>query len=549
MENLNLPIIVFLSSFTAMTLTACGGESSSTGSTSTTPQSNPNISTIQKTATIIDEKSNIAVYGPVNKNYFSNTTFKSGTGVLLLDDNQVNVVGFGVDLKNQNTTLDALSKKYLDEFTKLLKDNQAQVNVLVNKVSSNTQGEVANITLDVDFPNDTSVQNVRSILLNYLNFASNVSTPTVVNTQNKKIRINLSFWVANNTGFVWATTYTSLQTDSVNKVYGDINVGTALTNNINAEIHKNTESFTQNVKGSNAVDILWTIDSSGSMGEEQKNLANGASQFFKSLNQAGINYRLGVNTHDANECKSLRTLTDGKTTFISPTTLNAEDEWKKLSQPGTRGSGDEYGFYCNKNVDLTTFDRPDAKNISVFLSDEPENEIFYQDAPTYAQKAVDYNTYEKYFLSTGTTYFAISGTANYLRNDFNATKYPTPADTNWKCSGDGGNAEGGAEFKQIAKLTGGSWASICSDATSWNVMFDEIIKAASGLASSFNLAHVPIPSTVEVKKSGVSVIRDTSHQNGFDIIVNSKGASIVFYGKEIPQAQEKIDVTYSYLKQ
>ena len=36
------------------------------------------------------------------------------------------------------------------------------------------------------------------------------------------------------------------------------------------------------------------------MSEEQTNLANGASQFFTSLNKAGIDYRLGVNVIRAN---------------------------------------------------------------------------------------------------------------------------------------------------------------------------------------------------------------------------------------------------------
>ncbi|QER41102.1 hypothetical protein F2A31_03930 [Acinetobacter suaedae] len=78
-------------------------------------------------------------------------------------------------------------------------------------------------------------------------------------------------------------------------------------------------------------------------------------------------------------------------------------------------------------------------------------------------------------------------------------------------------------------------------------MFDEIIKSATGLASQFTLSQVPIPSTVTVKVNSNTVLRDTTHQNGFDIIYSHTGANLVFYGAAVPKANDKITVTYKFL--
>ncbi|RZF52231.1 hypothetical protein EXE30_10085 [Acinetobacter halotolerans] len=78
-------------------------------------------------------------------------------------------------------------------------------------------------------------------------------------------------------------------------------------------------------------------------------------------------------------------------------------------------------------------------------------------------------------------------------------------------------------------------------------MFDEIINAATGLASQFTLTQIPIPSSVTVKVNEKSIVRDTTHQNGFDIIYSNTGASLVFYGTAVPKANDKIKVSYKFL--
>ena len=159
----------------------------------------------------------------------------------------------------------------------------------------------------------------------------------------------------------------------------------------------------------------------------------------------------------------------------------------------------------------------------------------------------DFNDYKNYFLSTNTTYFSIVGTSDHIRPTFAdpTISWSTPG---FECNGQGGSAEGGGHFKEIARLTGGASASICADATSWNVVFDDIIRVATGLASQFSLKQVPVPSTVKVTVNGQNVARDTTHRQGFDLVYSNSGVSLVFYGTALPKAGETVSVSYDYFK-
>lgn len=513
-----------------------------------TEKPKPDQPTIQTKATVLSEKANIAVFGQVEKKYFSETSLTNARGVLLLDDSELNAVGFALDIKEKTTDLSQFAHTQLDLFTQLLKSHGATVNVLVNKTSQNAQGSVVNVTLDVDFKSTENLNRVRELLLHSLNQDQAVALPNTVTAKDSKQRLNLAFWVSNNTGFIWANSYASNQTEAIDKQYGDLNIASALSSNAKLKVKTMSNRFSQNVQASNAVDILWSIDSSGSMSEEQKNLADGAAQFFNALNTAGVDYRLAVNTHDARYCTSLRTLNDKKSVFIDRNTANAQAEWASLAQPGTWGSATETGFYCVNKVDLTEFDRPNVKNLVVFVSDEPENETFNGNYPIRNNYTIrDFSEYKNDFLSTQATYFSIVGTSSQIRNTFN-DRVPSYGQPDWSCRGEGGGAEGGAHFKEISRITGGSSASICANASSWNVMFDEIIKAASGLASQFKLTHSPIPSSVEVKVDAKAVKRDTSHQNGFDLVYSANDVSIVFYGTAVPKAKQNVEVVYEYLE-
>lgn len=519
----------------------------------------------------------IKVYGNVDKTKFKELTLSNGKKLLAVDDGTVNsnYAGMGLNLLNveptsgkktvnvQNysssvessqdksikpsETLQTKADEYLKKVKEILEKEGATVNLLVNQVAVNAQSPVVQITLDVKFNNQQkSASELRNLIATILN---NSKLPQGMMASSleygDKLRVNLSFWQDKEKIFLWLGSYLEKDSEVIKKKYFDLNSATALTSNRVYTTHNKQEQFTQSQANAGGVDILWSVDASGSMSEEQTNLANGAEQFFNTLNKAGIDYRLAVNTHGYS-CTSLRQTSTGKN-FIDKNTVNALTEWRNLARPGVNDSSTETGFYCVREANLSGFDRPQAKNLVVFVSDEPENETFNRSQPAEARgknyTVRDFENYQQFFTKTGATYFAITGTSSFIRPNFNA---PIGTDKDFSCYGQGGSASGGAHFKEIARLTGGSSASICADSADWSVMFEQILKTATGLASNFKLQYIPLPSTVVVKVNGKEVKRDISHQDGFDLVYSKEGVSLVFYGNSLPKQNDAIQVKYAH---
>ena len=162
----------------------------------------------------------------------------------------------------------------------------------------------------------------------------------------------------------------------------------------------------------------------------------------------------------------------------------------------------------------------------------------------------DFNQYKQAFKESGATYFSIAGTSSLIRPTFDSLINQND-DEGFNCNGEGGwndGASGGAHFAEIAKLTGGSSASICADSEDWSTMFDRIIETATGLASKFVLDQNPIASTVTVSINGNVIPRDISHENGFDLIYGQQQTSLTFYGESLPEKGDSIVVDYEYIK-
>ncbi len=519
--------------------------------------------------------SGIAVYGDIAKDKFSETALADKTAVVLLDDGTIaaSYAALGLKLplllpkastaiyatevnsKVASSLLRSQADAYLALIEQILKNEGADVNILVNQSSLNAQSSVVQATLSVDFTNTTqSANSVRNLVLKAINDGVLPANITSSGTDfGNKIRLDLAFWEDQGDIFLWTGANLAKDSKAVAAKYNDLSTASALTSSRVLTTVASKEAFKQTEASAGGVDILWSVDASGSMSEEQQNLASGAAQFFTTLNTAGLDYRLAVNTqgYDSNSysCTSLRKTTAGES-FIDSNTPDALEKWRALALPGANDSGTETGFYCTREVDLTSFDRPNAKNLVVFVSDEPENETAYSYTPNAAKSGYqirDFNNYQQYFVNSGATYFAITGTGSVVKPTFTSS-VNVNANGDYNCSGEGGSAQGGAHFSEIAKLTGGSSASICADSADWSVMFDKILETATGLASNFKLQYAPIPSSVKVTIAGKAVTRDISHQNGFDIIYGKNDVSLVFYGNSLPKQGDDIKVEYDYIK-
>jgi hypothetical protein len=543
-------------SFSVLSMTACFENSSK----SNTPSVD---------AAVASEKAKMALYGDID----AEKTKEVGDSrpSLLLDDEELDYAGFGMVVSESEIAETAVARAESDAsnnqsdvvddnvslITNVLVEDGASVNQLVNRSIEGIEAAVAIVVLDVEYiSGGRSSADIRNVLLTELGSDADISVLPLGSNSGREFRVSLAFWESGQNLYTWIGVYATDFADQVKAVYGDVNNGTAVTSvdAVNAFISA-SQTFNLFVDFNNEADILWVIDNSGSMGQEQDNLGNGIDQFLVSLDNAGVNYQLAVTTTDGRYCDELSALpNDASSNFISPTTPDRESQWgddyNGIARPGTSGSATETGFYCADKVDLTGFDRETAPNIVVFVSDEPENESVGESLPSgvygseYSPR--DFNTYKQIFIDSGATYFAITGPSTEVRPTFND---PFPGyETDPNCSGEGGRASGGAHYRAITVATGGSFSSICASSTSWEVMFEQIIQTATGLASSFKLDYPPKPSTLIVKINGTAVNRDTSHNNGFDVVYGSEEASIVFYGEQArPEASDEIAISYDHI--
>lgn len=572
---------LLLSSILAISLLGCGEDN--TSSANNNDNVKPSDPVPATKATIVSK--DIAVFGDIAKDKFSEVKLQDGTNVLVLDDSEIDASYAAMGLKlpklesqktlnivsdnkaaeynfatvasnngQKNSLLRSQVNNHIEVIQKALKDQGANVNILVDQTTINSQSAVVLVTFSVDLgSNVQSANEIRNFVLSTMN---NGVLPKGIKEDNSevgnKIYLDLTFWQDQEKIFVWTGARLAEDSEAVSQKYNDLKTAAALTSSRLVATKNNNEDFKQVSGNAGGVDILWSIDASGSMSEEQNNLASGAEQFFNTLQTAGVDYRLAVNTqgYDARSynCSTLRETTDGEK-FINSATVNGLEKWRFLASPGTNDSGTETGFYCAREVDLTGFDRPEAKNLVVFVSDEAENETFSRVRPAaaeYGYERRDFSDYKQHFTSTGATYFAITGTGSMVRPTFD-DYVNTYDDANFYCNGEGGRAEGGAHFKAIAQATGGSSASICSSAADWSEMFDQILETATGLASNFKLKYAPIPSLTTITVDGKKVLRDPSHQDGFDINYGQKEASIIFYGASLPKQGSVIKVKYDYI--
>lgn len=145
-------------------------------------------------------------------------------------------------------------------------------------------------------------------------------------------------------------------------------IGCSQESNIN--ILAQTDLFYQ--EGASAVDILWVVDDSISMQNEQEQVAAGFQEFVTSLQSEQVDFHLGVVSTDMDLDNPRRGQLLGE-----PAVLTASHDYVSLFQErvlvGTDGSDKERGLQAAISVlvnDPYGFVREDAGLAIIFVSDE-----------------------------------------------------------------------------------------------------------------------------------------------------------------------------------
>jgi hypothetical protein len=239
-----------------------------------------------------------------------------------------------------------------------------------------------------------------------------------------------------------------------------------------------TEVSEVHYQGGGAVDLLFVVDSSGSMGEEQEALADGFADFIESFLVLEYDFHLAVTDMDY-EARAGAFV--GSPNVLTPDTPDLVNAFADNAQVGTFGSGTEKGLETARQAiseaKLETvnedFWREGAVLSIIFVSDED-----------------DFSTAE---VSDYFDFFLERKNGDRRRLKINAIAGPVPdgCDT----------AEPGHRYKEIVDMSGGAYHDICEQ----ELGMAELGEVLSGYKPRFELQHAPIDGEVVVYVNGEEV--------------------------------------------
>ena len=233
-----------------------------------------------------------------------------------------------------------------------------------------------------------------------------------------------------------------------------------------------------------AVDVLFVIDNSCSMEEEQRALRQSFPQFMTYFLGSGLDYHVGVVSTDMDRSNQdagvLIGDSSGGTAYIDPSYSeeDAVDSFSDRASLGTLGSGTEKGkdaawaaLVTNVDAENAGFYRDEADLSVIVISDERDQST-----------DVSVNEFTNWMMGLkpdGSVYFSsIVG--------------PSPNG----CTSGNGSAEAGVGYIEVTDRVGGIEWSICE--SDWSDLLTELGLLAAGLKHEFFLSLVPVESTIEV---------------------------------------------------
>jgi hypothetical protein len=254
------------------------------------------------------------------------------------------------------------------------------------------------------------------------------------------------------------------------------------------------------------IDILFVIDNSCSMGDEQASMATNFASFIKWAKNLSVDFQIGVTTTDDGTSPIGPQAVPGELVgpagqkFLTSATPNIEASFNQRVRVGTGGGGKEAGLNGAKaalsHPLITTgvnkgFLRQDASLSIIVLSDEPD------------QSTQPAQFYINFFKN-------IKGYRNPDLLRFNAVIGIDEKTLQPKCGSGGSNsgATSNGRYLSVVQATRGLVASICSN--NWSSTLSRIGAVTFGLKKQFLLSRIADPKSIVVKVNGKVVAKGTT---------------------------------------
>lgn len=274
------------------------------------------------------------------------------------------------------------------------------------------------------------------------------------------------------------------------------------------------EIFHQADQETKKLDIVWIIDNSGSMSDEQSALGANFAAFIDDFIAKNVNFKMAITTTDTSSySRKGRMVTDSD---VKLTSVKAQEnaaqfktDFKNLVKVGINGSGSEKGLEASEGFMekyASTFLREDAYLAVVIISDEED-----QSPKTVSQ----YTDYLKGIKSS----------------DGLAKVYSVVDVNNTNCC-QSGIATGSARYKDASQKTAGLIADIRDD---FHNVLSDMGESIINLLDSFALAQAPVAGSLKVYVNGVITT---------DFDYDATTHSIKFHQNSLPPIGAEIKVTY-----
>ncbi len=289
-----------------------------------------------------------------------------------------------------------------------------------------------------------------------------------------------------------------------------------------------------------ASDMLFVIDDSGSMQDEQDELIANFQNFSDNFVGTNLDFHIGVVRADlapghdnSAEWGILEPLPDG-TSWIDPDTDNMAPVFQEVANVGAAGQGmcemglqasmSALSYQTHPNMPNEGFYREDGLLSLVIISDEADH------GPDPggpmgipACGGVSPNEYISWWGN-------LKGPNDADKLIFTAIVGPEGG-----CGTEEDGAAEGVGYLQVVDEVGGNFLSVCE--ADWAEFLTELGLESAGLKTSFQLRRIPIESTLLVTVDGVEP--DPSHWS-YDPVKNS----ISFPIEHIPAELAIVEITY-----
>jgi hypothetical protein len=299
-----------------------------------------------------------------------------------------------------------------------------------------------------------------------------------------------------------------------------------------------TDTFLQ--AANNQVDILWVVDDSNSMTEEQDTLVRGFASFASQLQESRTEFQLGVISTSFDYADQLRGVLKGDPPYLTPVD-DFEAEFGARAAVGIGGSDKEKGLEAAVYALQPTmtleglggpnegFVRPDAHLLVIVVSDEED----CSDRGALEGQPADACYADRDALPP------VAGFVTDLRamkDDDSMVQIAaivgTPGST---CP----EQFEGSRYITAAQLTGGLIGDICQ--SDWEDMLRDLGLNATGVYSQFQLTYAAKPETIHVWVDDAEIPQDPADGWTYD----ESTWFVSFHGGAVPARDSQITVTYT----